>query len=371
MNSGYNNTIYKSIVDNLAQLDVGQRVYMYTPFSQADTKYDEYVDVRQVYHKWDRYFFHAKHGKALNDFMVYLEEKTPDIIHAHTLFSNGYIAYKAYQKKKIPYLVAVRGTDINIFFKYMVHLRKLGLDILLHASKIVFLSPTLKKNLFENYVSEALSARLEAKSIVITNGIDPIYFDERSVPKQLKTGGKITVLMAAWINKNKNQLTVCKALEQLRVNEGLEFEYRIVGGVSKEKTQKRLLKQLKSFDFVKIIPRKDKYGLLQEIQAADISIMVSYQETFGLFYIESVLQNTPIIYTKNQGIDGLFEDGLVGYAANPHSTLDVANKISEVLAHYDALSLNTKNQADQFTWSAVAATYKELYESVLATKIDE
>lgn len=366
VNSGYMNTIYKSIVDNLLPLGVDQRVYKYTPFGQEETTaYDEYVDVRPVYRKWDRLLFHVKHGKAQKDFMTYLEDKNPDIIHAHTLFSNGYLAYKTYQKKKIPYIVAVRGTDINIFFKHMMHLRKLGLDILCHASKIVFISPALKRNLFEHYVPEELYAQLEAKSVVIPNGIDPLYFKEQSDPKQRKIGEKVTILTAAWIDKNKNQLAVCKAIDLLRETEGLEIEYRVVGGVFKEGTHQQLVKQLQSYDFVKIIPRKDKYGLLEEIRAADISVMVSFQETFGLFYIESLLQSTPIIYTKNQGVDGFFEEGIVGYAADPASPHEIACKIAQVIACYDELAMNTRSQTEQFTWEEVSKTYKKLYDSVL------
>ncbi|MGX7150967.1 glycosyltransferase family 4 protein [Enterococcus ureasiticus] len=372
VNSGHTNTIYKSIVDNLFQSGVDQRVYKFVPYVHQDSiDYDDYVDIRQVYDKWNRYFFHIKHEKAQNDFMAYLEDKKPDIIHAHTLFSNGYLAYRAYQEKKIPYVVAVRGTDINIFFKYMLHLRKVGLTILLHASKIIFISPTLKKNLFDTYVPEGIRAQLEAKSTVIPNGIDEFYFDGVSVPKKRKEAGKLVVLTAAWIDKNKNQLTVCKALEHLRMTEGIDIDYRIIGGVQKEKTHQHLLKQLQSFDFVKIIPRMDKAELIQEIRAADISVMVSYQETFGLFYIESLLQNTPIIYTKNQGIDGFFEEGLVGYSADPHSELDIASKILKVLANYERLSSNTQEQTSQFTWSTVTASYKELYESVLTNATNQ
>lgn len=366
VNSGYMNTIYKSFVDNLLPLGVDQRVYMYTPFGQKQTAvYDEYVDVRPVYRKWDRLLFHVKHGKAQKDFMTYLEDKNPDIIHAHTLFSNGYLAYKANQKKKIPYVVAVRGTDVNIFFKRMIHLRKLGLDILCHASKIVFISPALKRNLFEHYVPEEIYAQLEAKSVIIPNGIDPLYFDEHSDPKQRSAGDKLTILTAAWIDKNKNQLAVCKALDLLRDTEGHEIEYRIVGGVFKEDTHQQLVKQLQAYDFVEIIPRKDKYGLLEEIRAADISVMVSFQETFGLFYIESLLQSTPIIYTKNQGVDGFFEEGIVGYAADPTSPHEIACKIAQVIACYDKLATNARGQTEQFTWAAVSDMYKQLYESVL------
>ena len=37
------------------------------------------------------------------------------LIHAHSLFSNGYIAMRIKQDYGIPYIVAVRNTDVNTF----------------------------------------------------------------------------------------------------------------------------------------------------------------------------------------------------------------------------------------------------------------
>lgn len=53
-----------------------------------------------------------------------------DLIHAHTLFTNGYSAMKLAEKYDRPYIVTVRSTDINFFFKYFIHLRGFGLGVL-------------------------------------------------------------------------------------------------------------------------------------------------------------------------------------------------------------------------------------------------
>ena len=63
-----------------------------------------------------------------------------DIIHAHNLFSDGSVAYSLHRTYHKPYIVAIRNTDVNVFFKYFVFDRKLGYQILLSASKIVLIS---------------------------------------------------------------------------------------------------------------------------------------------------------------------------------------------------------------------------------------
>lgn len=38
--------------------------------------------------------------------------------------------------------------------------------------------------------------------------------------------------------------------------------------------------------------------------------MPSKAETFGLVYVEAMLQGLPILYTKNEGIDGFYEENI-------------------------------------------------------------
>ena len=63
-----------------------------------------------------------------------------DVIHPHTVFSGGYVARLLKKTYGIPYIVAVRNTDVNVFFKYMFHLRRIGVRVMQDASCVVFLS---------------------------------------------------------------------------------------------------------------------------------------------------------------------------------------------------------------------------------------
>ncbi|KUO49310.1 MAG: hypothetical protein APF76_16030 [Desulfitibacter sp. BRH_c19] len=84
--------------------------------------------------------FHLKHIKIFKDAVRQYRINDYSVVHAHSLFSNGYIALNLKRKFGKPYIVAVRNTDVNIFFKYMIHLRRLGVQILENADRIIFLS---------------------------------------------------------------------------------------------------------------------------------------------------------------------------------------------------------------------------------------
>lgn len=363
INSDYGNTIYKFLSDELSKLGVKQRVFKFVrPNNYPREKYDDYVDVRLNHNNIDRYIFHLKHKKAINDFLSFYKGYEIDIIHAHTLFSNGYIAYKVHEKLKIPYVVTVRSTDIEVFFKNMIHLRRLGIRILKDAKRITFLSHSHKELVLNKYVPKKIKQEIENKIFVIPNGIDDFYFSEIGKPKKLNRNKELIIMTAAWINKNKNQENVSEAINILK-NNGYNIKYRIIGGVEKKdlKTSNSLIEKLQSYSFVQLIPRKSKQELIDEYRRADLFAMVSYRETFGLSYIEALLQGVPIIYTKNQGIDGYFEEGEVGYASNPYSPEDIAEKIELTIKNYERLSINSLKVVDNFKWNKVAESYFNIY----------
>ena len=136
---------------------------------------DPYVDVRLNYKNWHRLFFRFKENLVLRDFIKLYNKGEFDLIHAHTLFSNGYIALQVKKRWGIPYIVAVRDVDLNIFLKYRFTLRKIGRDILRESEKIVFLSPKYKEQMFEKYVPAKYFNEFHAKSIILPNGINSFF----------------------------------------------------------------------------------------------------------------------------------------------------------------------------------------------------
>ena len=77
-----------------------------------------------------------------------------------------------------------------------------------------------------------------------------------------------------------------------------------------------------------------KDELLKEYRLNDIFVMPSKTETFGLVYAEAMSQGMPIIYTKNQGFDGQFCEGYVGYHVKYNDYRYIAKKISRIYSEY-------------------------------------
>ncbi len=348
-----------------AQRANGLTPFIYIPVASNENtasipcSQDADVNVVKAYGKYDRYMFHLKQKKILNDILKRYDFKKIDLMHAHSLFSNGYTAYKLNKKYKIPYIVAVRGTDINVFFRYMFHLRRVGISILDKASKVIFLSPEYKRNSLKPYLPKGKLKEITEKALVIPNGIDNFWLNNRYNPKNLETDKKIKILFVGRVSKLKNITTTINACIIL-IKQGFNVDFTIVGKVEDQSE----LKKLQGYDFVKYIGPCEKERLIEYYQNNDIFVMPSRIETFGLVYAEAMSQGLPIVYTKGQGFDGQFEEGVVGFHVDCNNADDVANGIIKIIKNYEKLSRNCLNLCGKFSWDKISNEYERVYESI-------
>ena len=58
-------------------------------------------------------------------------------------------------------------------------------------------------------------------------------------------------------------------------------------------------------------------------------VMPSFSETFGMVYAEALLNGTPILYSKDTGFDGLFDN--VGVVVDPHSLVSIGEGLRKIV----------------------------------------
>lgn len=89
--------------------------------------------------------------------------------------------------------------------------------------------------------------------------------------------------------------------------------------------------------------------------------MISHIETFGLVYIEALSQGKPLLYTKGQGIDSLF-DFSIGEKVKSTDMKDIEGRIQDLLVNrYESINLIDFNN---FRWSNIAKNYYNLYNEI-------
>lgn len=334
----YNNLYERQIRDN----DIS--VVMFVNYNyRPKREYESYVMIFKCFGKLDKYLFFPRLFKSEKVLLRTIDIHNYDIIHSYSLFTNGSIARKLAQKGKIPFVVTVRNVDVNIVFKKMFFLRKYGRKLLLDADKVIFLSEGVKELVKERYCRELE----DKKCTVIPNGVDDFWLKNKANEPKRRNENNLTILYAGDINRNKNLLRVAKALQKIKYDGGIRhIEYEVVGDVCDDLTYNELQK----YDFVSIVGRLPKEELIEHYRKADIYIMISFKESFGLTYVEAMSQGLPIIYTKGQGFDGQFEEGKVGYHVDPNSEEDLINKVYQILARYQDISKECIEKSELFSW---------------------
>lgn len=362
-------SIYNQLVSQLDSNHIDQTVFVPVRTPNELNKYRNLVLFRTKYeyahilNKFDRFNFYGKIAKTTKYLTKIIDQKLPDITHAHFLFSDGGVALNLYQNHGIPYIVAVRNTDLNIFFKYFIHLRKKGIEILLNAQKIIFLSSAYQKTLIEQYIPNRHKAAVACKSIVLPNGVDSFWLKEIPILKKVDS---LRVLYVGDFTSNKNIPLTIAAIKILR-NKGHKIEFDIVGGGGND--EKKIISESKNFDWIHLYPRTNRKEELKRFyEKATVFAMPSKYETFGLVYIEAMSQGCPVLFTKGQGIDGYFNDGEIGYGVEPNDALDLSSKILMAISNFDSLSNNCIKFAKNFSWEIISKKYIEIYHLNYETK---
>ena len=309
---------------------------------------------------WYKYVYHYKRMMLYRDMNRLIDLKQVDIIHAPTLFSDGSLAYSAFRQYKIPYIVAVRNTDINLFIKKLKHTHYLGREIAKNATKIVFISKGEMLEFLQSDFVQPILKDIKDKIILQPNGIDSFWIQNIStIPKRGHN-----VLYIGDFSDNKNVCRLAQAVMELRKEASYSDARLIVIGGGKEKTSNTRDFIENHSEFIDYRGKiYDKSRLASIMNSCAVFAMPSIHETFGLVYIEALSQNLPVIYSKGQGIDGLFNDS-VGESVDPLSVNDIKEKIKKVFSNADSYS-NQSVDFSSFDWSVIASNYLQYYKFTL------
>lgn len=352
-----NNTVHKTMIEKMKEIEEIDS-YVFCPVIKNITEgISNKIIASNCIKKNDRLFFYNKSKKIRNSLLKTFDINNFDVIHAYTLFTDGNVAYELNKKYNIPYVVAIRNTDVNSFFKYKPYLKRRGLKIMKNASAICFLSESYKNFVYNKYVPKELVNELEEKTYIIANGIDDFWLENKYTErKTINKSDIIRFVYAGRIDANKNIECTQKALELLR-NKGYSTKFTIVGKVADKKVFDSIMK----YGDTEYLGSMTKEELIKVYRENDIFVMPSHTETFGLVYAEAMSQGLPIIYTKGQGFDGQFEEGLVGYHVNDKNINDIASAIEKIILNYEKLSNNCIIKSNIFKWDNIIGTYYDLY----------
>lgn len=242
-----------------------------------------------------------------------------DLIHCHTLFSDGFLGLVLSFLVKVPFVVTIRNTDFNSYMRFFYHLRFLGRYICSQSKLIIFVSDSYYEKFSHKY-----SWIKKMHSTVSYNGVDNFWLE--NINKEENVDENFNLLTIGYFDNNKNLGNAYLATKMLWF-EDKRYHLTVVGGSRSDFEQIYNIKPDPRFTTFKgIVSNKE---LLKELYSrAGVFVLPSFRETFGLVYLEALSQNCNVICSKGEGISGVFSESEPSIEfCNPRAPKDIARAI--------------------------------------------
>lgn len=296
---------------------------------------------------------YSLHGTRL--FKKYVAQHgMPDILHAHSIFYGGAIAYHISKKFNVPYVMTEHSTA---FARGLISNKQYQLAgrIAEKSSRIFAVSQP-----FADSLNNIFSSR---KWEVMPNVVHDEFFELKE--NAADRWHDVTFLNIAFMHKKKRQLDMIEAFARVqKIYPNVRLH---IGGGGAEETRLRAYVEheglAESVTFLGMLSRKQ---VMQAMDNADIFVLPSEYETFGVVLIEAMAKGLPVIATRSGGPESIVIDE-VGLLVDPCSVDQLANAMvffMENRAKYNSENIR-KICRDAYSESAVVAKLCDVYDAVL------
>ena len=130
-----------------------------------------------------------------------------------------------------------------------------------------------------------------------------------------------------------------------------------------------LAHELGIFDLVRFEPPSDRATLAQWFRAADVTVVPSYSESFGLVAVESQACGTPVVASAVGGLHTAVADQVSGILVDSHTPEAFAHAIRSIVtnpARRAELSVGARMHAAGFGWSHTTAGLLGTYRAAMS-----
>jgi glycosyltransferase involved in cell wall biosynthesis len=233
------------------------------------------------------------------------------------------------------------------------------LEVFFKADKVIGVSSRVR-NIILKYCNEP------KRITYINDGIPESQIKEFKDSPQ--DDNKIKIISVGYLEKRKGHEFVIRAVANL-IKEGFEPEYNIIGEGENFSSLKELVRQLDLFDRVKFLGLKTQDEVYRYLSQADIFCLPSWDEAFGVVYLEAMAARLPVIACKAQGIEDVIQDGINGLLAEPKDA-DSVEKLLKKLIENPQLRKDIAEKArltvlNQFTWRTNVQKNIAVYAEIL------
>ncbi len=294
-----------------------------------------------------------------------IKKFNPDIIHAHHVWVTSFVA----QQFNLPYVISCHGTDL-MGFRRGPRYRKMALTGAQHAHAIIAISRQVKADAMATYQVPGEQVPL------IWNGFDDNTF--RVIPEAMKE----IVLPAFGVNVVDRPLvsfvgkfTDFKGIDVL-LKAAAIYEQAIPGvqtvlvGHGQLWAEMQALSRELKLRGVHFLGHKPQSQVARIYNAADVSIVPSRVEPFGLVAVEALACGTPVVATEAGGLPDFINTDVGALVPLEDPEALATAIIAEIHqgTKYTKGKVAARYAIENFTWTRQVGEMIALYQEALADK---
>jgi len=116
-------------------------------------------------------------------------------------------------------------------------------------------------------------------------------------------------------------------------------------------------------DVVRFLPPQPPARLAEQYRAADVAVVPSHNESFGLVALEAQACGTPVVAAAVGGLRTAVRDGFSGVLVDGHDPADYAAAVRSVLPRRELMAAGARRHAAGFSWERTADSLVAAYTS--------
>ena len=209
--------------------------------------------------------------------------------------------------------------------------------IVAQADGLVAASAGERRALVDDYGADI------ARTVVIPCGVDTALFrpgDRAEARARIGTGDTPLVVYVGRIAPIKGLATLLDAIAQLRARASA-VRLLIVGGEADEPVSgheaeiRQRVEALGLRDVVRFVGAQPQEVLRDYYLAADVTVLPSYYESFGMVALEAMACGSPVIGSRVGGLATTVRDGVTGFLVPDGDATALAERLDAVMADAD------------------------------------
>ncbi len=313
-------------------------------------------------------FDYPPYETALASTMVdVIKNNDLDLLHVHYAIPHASAAYMAKQilkkeGKSVPVITTLHGTDITLVGKDKTFAPVVAFSIK-QSDAITAVSNNLRDETFKTF-------KIEKEIEVIYNFVDVERFSRKPIDafkKVIAPNGERILLHASNFRKVKRVQDVVSIFHE--VNKEIPSKLLFVGDGPERSTAEDLARELGLFEEIRFVGKQEQ---MEDILAiADLFLLTSEYESFGLAALEAMAAGVPVISTNAGGLPEINISGQTGFLGNVGDVATMSQQALSILSDDKTLK-GFKDRAAahamKFDIQNIIPVYEKLYERFLREK---